>query len=447
MGKMPLVHLVVAVVAPVGLMALHRYEATVEPFYLFENIKIGHDGADGGDGGIAGPPGGGGGGAGGGGAWPAGFGGSGGEPWGHALGGYPGAGGIGVLAVVEGGLLENCGPIIINSQSCLAVSDTLSKIENFGDITLNPGSLIEVKNSSYFFNQGNIESSDLTSSGTLVLDSQGLFQNEGLLSAWIDNNGILINNGDAYICMNHEHVSGVGSFYLVANYGTMAPGDGIGKLVMENGYSGEGSLHIQLAGTSTSPLMHDVLEIRGDFEIGSETLDLGFVDGFEESDLAHGDFFDIVQYTELGLRTGEFSAIVDTSASLDLGSWVLEYDQEVVPGELYSIRLIYSNDPSSAPDLIIPSQFVMHNPYPNPFNPITKIVFDLPRASSPRFSVFDLAGHLVWERNETNPLSAGRHEIVWRGEDSMGRAMPSGTYLFKMEADEFRATKRMVLVR
>ncbi len=84
--------------------------------------------------------------------------------------------------------------------------------------------------------------------------------------------------------------------------------------------------------------------------------------------------------------------------------------------------------------------------FPNPFNPRTTISFGTPVAGPVDLSVYDLRGRFV-DMVFNGALPAGRHEQVWRGTDSDGRAVPSGTYLVRLRAGAQTRTLRMSLVR
>ncbi len=89
----------------------------------------------------------------------------------------------------------------------------------------------------------------------------------------------------------------------------------------------------------------------------------------------------------------------------------------------------------------------VHDPYPNPFNPRTTIVFDLGRQETVNLRVYDLAGHLVRELVGGEPRFPGRHEVVWNGRDDTGRQVASGAYFYRLEVGQFTETGRMVLVK
>jgi len=93
----------------------------------------------------------------------------------------------------------------------------------------------------------------------------------------------------------------------------------------------------------------------------------------------------------------------------------------------------------------LPKQFALHANYPNPFNPTTRIAYDLPEASTVRLEIFNVLGQraalLLDERRE-----AGRHIIVWDGRITSGAKAAAGLYFCRMTAGEFARTIKMTLL-
>ena len=58
---------------------------------------------------------------------------------------------------------------------------------------------------------------------------------------------------------------------------------------------------------------------------------------------------------------------------------------------------------------ILPDQFKAYDNYPNPFNPITKIKYDIPITNNLSIKIFNILGEEVYSLNKS-PISAGRHE-------------------------------------
>ena len=94
----------------------------------------------------------------------------------------------------------------------------------------------------------------------------------------------------------------------------------------------------------------------------------------------------------------------------------------------------------------LPTAFALHANWPNPFNPETRIQFDLPQRAAVRLTVYNLLGEQVRVLHQ-GPLAAGSHQRVWDGTGQDGTALASGMYLARLEADGFSATRKMLLVR
>ncbi len=92
-----------------------------------------------------------------------------------------------------------------------------------------------------------------------------------------------------------------------------------------------------------------------------------------------------------------------------------------------------------------PKEFALYINYPNPFNPVTKIKFDIPPSKGARgmtsLIVYDALGReitvLVNER-----LYPGTYETEWDASN-----FPSGIYFYKLSAGDFSDTKKMVLIK
>lgn len=84
---------------------------------------------------------------------------------------------------------------------------------------------------------------------------------------------------------------------------------------------------------------------------------------------------------------------------------------------------------------------------PNPFNPQTKIMFELPERGAVRLSVFDMAGRRVRTLISGAMRAAGANSVVWNGRDDTGRGVASGTYFYRLEVGSFGETRRIVLLK
>ncbi len=93
----------------------------------------------------------------------------------------------------------------------------------------------------------------------------------------------------------------------------------------------------------------------------------------------------------------------------------------------------------------LPTEFSLAQNYPNPFNPETIIAFALPKPSRVFIRVYNLIGSEVRTLLD-EPMAAGYHKIIWDGKDAAGRTVPTGVYLYKMQAGEFLAVRKSVVI-
>ena len=81
----------------------------------------------------------------------------------------------------------------------------------------------------------------------------------------------------------------------------------------------------------------------------------------------------------------------------------------------------------------IPKNYALLGNYPNPFNPTTNIVYNLPRNSEVEITIFDVLGNKV-RSFKISSQSAGRQELTWDSRDANGNTVASGTYLYHFTA-------------
>ncbi|HIB03236.1 MAG TPA: T9SS type A sorting domain-containing protein, partial [Candidatus Marinimicrobia bacterium] len=95
---------------------------------------------------------------------------------------------------------------------------------------------------------------------------------------------------------------------------------------------------------------------------------------------------------------------------------------------------------------LLPDIFALHENYPNPFNPVTNITYDLPERSKVRLTVFDITGRRI--RQIVNGYQeAGFQSAVWEGTDDTGRPVSGGLYFYQLQAGEFVKTRKMLLIK
>lgn len=97
----------------------------------------------------------------------------------------------------------------------------------------------------------------------------------------------------------------------------------------------------------------------------------------------------------------------------------------------------------------VPGAFGLHQNHPNPFNPQTSIRFDVPAGServAVQLSVYDVRGKLVRMLTD-DTRGPGVHMVTWDGRDQRGNPVTSGVYFYRLNAGDFRESRRMVLLK
>jgi len=88
-----------------------------------------------------------------------------------------------------------------------------------------------------------------------------------------------------------------------------------------------------------------------------------------------------------------------------------------------------------------PHQFMLYPNFPNPFNPVTTFIFQLPHFSAVRLTITNLLGEMVTTLiNKEMP--AGQHQVQWWAE-----AMSAGIYFYQLSAGKFSATGKCLLLK
>ncbi len=134
------------------------------------------------------------------------------------------------------------------------------------------------------------------------------------------------------------------------------------------------------------------------------------------------------------------------------------------PGSYLAHLVIPNNQPETEPTVIpvrlsvgatnvaddaqnlIPTKFMLHSNYPNPFNPETIIKFDLPKGGQVKLEIYNMLGQRV-NRLVNEFKEAGYHQIHWNGKTDIGGSATSGIYFYRLEMEDFLAVKKMLMLQ
>ncbi len=134
---------------------------------------------------------------------------------------------------------------------------------------------------------------------------------------------------------------------------------------------------------------------------------------------------------------GQYDEIVLVGSNTrELGS-----DEESPGSRMYEYSFEFGVATSIAGDGELPQDYKLGNAYPNPFNPATVIQYHLPEEAEVRLTVYDLTGRQVTTLvNETQ--QAGEHQATFDAED-----LASGTYIYRIQANDWTASGKMMLIK
>jgi len=135
--------------------------------------------------------------------------------------------------------------------------------------------------------------------------------------------------------------------------------------------------------------------------------------------------------------------IADNDAEAKMLGEALNDSQMLAAGAIPEdiLNIAYRNGQGLLPQVVTLTQNS-----PNPFNPMTKIAFNLPTERRVRVAVYTVDGRRVATLVD-EAMAQGSHEVIWTGVNDQGRAVPSGVYFYRMDAGEFSQTNRMLLLK
>ena len=100
---------------------------------------------------------------------------------------------------------------------------------------------------------------------------------------------------------------------------------------------------------------------------------------------------------------------------------------------------------------LIPEETALLRNYPNPFNPETWIPYQLAESAEVTLTIYDINGQLI-RRLAVGHQAAGMYQsrsraAYWDGRNQLGEPVASGLYFYTLTADEFTATRRMLILK
>ena len=103
-------------------------------------------------------------------------------------------------------------------------------------------------------------------------------------------------------------------------------------------------------------------------------------------------------------------------------------------------------DQASIIDETLPITYKLYNAYPNPFNPVTTLRYDLPEDALVNITIYDMMGRVV-KTLINDQQTTGYRSLQWDATNDYGKPVSAGIYLYQINAGQYISTKKMVLLK
>jgi hypothetical protein len=142
----------------------------------------------------------------------------------------------------------------------------------------------------------------------------------------------------------------------------------------------------------------------------------------------------------------EYDLVIGAQSEVD---WY-NYDDthvDLLNYRIHDIALMFENlQLNNDNDVQSPSSFKLYSNYPNPFNPVTTLRYDLPEDGLVNITIYDMMGRVVKTLVNSSQI-AGYKSIQWNATNDRNELVSAGLYLYTIQAGEFRQTRKMVLLK
>ncbi len=112
----------------------------------------------------------------------------------------------------------------------------------------------------------------------------------------------------------------------------------------------------------------------------------------------------------------------------------------------YSDTLSIRIDPTTADNIVSPAEYMLYPSYPNPFNPITTILYEIPEETTISLDIYNLRGQHITTLSHGDQ-QAGRYKRIWDGRDTSGKLVATGIYFARFSAGDYTKTVKMLYLK
>jgi hypothetical protein len=145
-------------------------------------------------------------------------------------------------------------------------------------------------------------------------------------------------------------------------------------------------------------------------------------------------------FSEGGSSSGEtIRLLVDGIEAQETVTWTTN-------GDRIEIKAFHLTATAADDDATLPETYILSQNYPNPFNPETSIQYKLGEAGQVELAVYNVLGTRI-KTLVSGYQAAGNYTVKWYGDTDTGEQVASGVYFYKLIAEDFSETRKMMLLK
>ena len=95
---------------------------------------------------------------------------------------------------------------------------------------------------------------------------------------------------------------------------------------------------------------------------------------------------------------------------------------------------------------LLPTEYVLYQNFPNPFNPETTIKFGIPEKANVEINIYDITGRYI-KTVYSGELDASYFSVIWNGTNNFGHRVASGIYFYQLKTKAYNAVRKLIILK
>ncbi len=207
-----------------------------------------------------------------------------------------------------------------------------------------------------------------------------------------------------------------------------------------------GDLNDSLTDTGNSNVFQCFLDDEENYQFADMSIAMGSSSNWSLPPSAHFDhilitneLFEIFDDDDSQVSTIKVDMFLD-------GGWA-EYDEYLSNHRPVALKLDMNNNVDLDKKILASQNDFLLSNYPNPFNPITNILFSINKNANVELSIYNVKNQKIKTLTNDHFLK-GEHSIVWQGDDDLDNIVSSGIYFYKLTIDnKLKSIKKCLLLK